>query len=153
MGEPERRDVSDPMNGAIMPVVTNGNGHHPVPAPPLPVVAYQPKARDWKFLQAVQEAIEQDGRLSHEAIANRLGVTRQAVTKRLQDAEFEAWINERLERAVDALWPKVMMRATRLALRGSIDHMNFLAKVGGRFKQGDGAPAAGGPTVNVLIRV
>lgn len=135
-------------------VTTNGHQNgHPADSPALPAVAYRPKARDWKFLQAVQEAIEQDGRLSHEAIANRLGVTRQAVTKRLHDAAFEGWLNARLERAVDDAWPKVMMRATRLALRGSIDHMNFIAKVGGKFKQPDSGPGGGGPVVNVLIRV
>ncbi len=135
---------------------SNGNGHNgnglAHVQPELPRVAYVPHPRDWKFLAAVQEAIAADGRLSHEAIANRLKVTRQAVTKRLNDADFADWINDQIAAAVDDAWPKVLMRATTLALKGSIDHMNFLAKVGGRFKQLDTAPGAGGG-LNVQVNI
>lgn len=136
-------------------VTTNGNGHqhgHDVEQLPLPALAYKPKTRDWKFLLAVQDALEADGRISHEAIAKRLNLTRQAVTYRLNDAAFAGWVNAQIERAVDDAWPKVMMRATRLALRGSIDHMNFLAKVGGKFRQGDALPVSQQPiNVNILV--
>lgn len=155
MGEPERRDVSDAVNGAL--VSTNGhhNGHGTPPAELTPL-AYTPKVKDWKFLQAYMDAIEHDGRCSHEAIAKRLGVTRQAVWNRLQNPAFTEWVNAQLQRASDEAWPKVLMRAHVLALRGSIDHMNFVAKTRGEFKQRDPEdlpPGAGGPVFNVNILV
>jgi hypothetical protein len=133
------------MSDVLVPVVE--------PAEALPSVAYQPKPTDWRFVHAYMEAIEKDGRCSHEAIANRLGVTRQAVTKRLHNRSFVEWVNAQVRRATDDTWPLILQRAGVLALKGSIDHMNFVAKVRGEFKQGDGAPGGGGPVVNVLIRV
>jgi hypothetical protein len=142
---------------------SNGNGHHHVAElTTVCVPAYRPTPRDWRFLTAVQEAIAADGRLSHEAIANRVKMTRQGVWKRFQDEAFCAWLNAQVATAVDDAWPKVLMRATTLALRGSIDHMNFLAKVGGKFQHIDTPTAPGTTIINgnvqqtltpILIRV
>jgi hypothetical protein len=133
------------MSDVLVPVVE--------PAASLTAVAFKPKLGDWRFVRAYMDAIEKDGRCSHDAIAKHLNVTRQAVWSKLQRPEFVEWLNAQVQRATDNAWPLILQRANVLALRGSIDHMNFVAKVRGEFKQGDGAPSAGGPVVNVLIRV
>jgi hypothetical protein len=147
------------MSSVLVPTVTNGNGHHQVAAAAaeaLTPVAFKPKLRDWQFVRAYMDAIEKDGRCSHEAIAKHLNITRQAVWAKMQRPEFVDWLNAQVQRATDNAWPLILQRASVLALRGSIDHMNFIAKTRGEFKQHDPddlPPGAGGPVFNVNILV
>lgn len=66
---------------------------------------------------------------------------------------FEDWVNEHLTRYVDRAKPKILTRAVDLAIRGSIDHMNFCAKVGGWFQQRDDGGGGDGGSLNVNILV
>lgn len=116
-----------------------------------PKLAFKPKRQDWLLLEAFQAVIGSTGRLTNAAIASHLNITPEAVRQRLLHQGRQEWINEQLETAVRQAWPRVMARASELAMRGSIDHMTFLAKVGGRFAQTEQAPTGGpnnfnGPT-------
>lgn len=126
-----------------------------VPAPPaLTLVDYEPKAKDWAFLQAVQEAIDTEGKADCPTIARKLGQSKQAVWKRLQDPKFAAWVNQEMRRAVDEMWSRVLYRAAVLSVKGSIKHMDFLAKVRGEFAQRDPDDAPGGGSAyNVTILI
>lgn len=124
------------------------------PAQPPAKVAYKPTAGDWQLVEAYQAAIANTGRVSNDAIGNQLKITGEAVRKRLAKPGCREWLNEQLERATAAAWPAILSRATTLAIRGSIDHMNFVAKVGGKFAQPEGGgPGQGGTsfTFNVLV--
>lgn len=134
------------MSDALVPEVLSAE------VPRREKVAFKPDERDRALLMAYQELIAEHGRITSHALATKVGVSRQAVDKRLENAGRRAWINAHLDRAVEDAWPKVMARATELAMRGSIDHMKFLAQVGGRLKQPDGG-GPGGVNVQVVIRV
>lgn len=119
-----------------------------------PVVesSWEPSARDWQYLRAVKNLIEADGRLSDATIGNQLGITKQGVAKMEKRPGFRVWLNQQLDAATAHRWPLVLHRATVLALRGSIDHMNFLAKIRGAFRQLEGTPPAEKTTLVVEIR-
>lgn len=120
--------------------------------PDVATPAYQPKRQDWRYLQAVQELLAENGRITDYTLASKLGVSHTAVWKWRQRPGFEDWANDQLTRYVDRAKPKILTRAVELATRGSIDHMNFLAKVGGWFQQPEGANGSD-VNVNVLLKV
>jgi hypothetical protein len=128
----------------------NGNGHKPaVEALPAAVteVDWHPTSRDLKYLQAVIDAIDADGRLSNGALATRMGISRQAIWKMEKRPGFIAWVNAQIRKETDDLWPKAVRRTAVLAARGSIDHFNALAKLRGEIRES--APV-GGPTANTF---
>lgn len=93
---------------------------------------FDPKPADWRLLEALQEVIADGRRPSNAALATRLGVSREAVRKRLaRSPGLRAWMNAKLEAAVLEAWPLVLYRAHCLAMQGSIRHMCFLADVHG----------------------
>jgi hypothetical protein len=114
------------------------------------------------YLAVVEDVLAADGRLSESAIAAKLPgrmvkdpetgeeheqkLTRQAIWRMRQRPGFEDWIGAQLRQQTDREWPTVLRRALRLAQRGSVDHMTFLAKVRGEFKD---SPGAGGS--NTLV--
>jgi hypothetical protein len=52
------------------------------------LLPFVPRGRDFQYLQALQELLATDGRVTDQAIATRLNVTRQAVAKLRQREGF-----------------------------------------------------------------
>lgn len=114
----------------------NGNGHGQLPAlSDVVVTAWTPSARDLKYVQAVVELLNVDGKLLDSSIGARLGVTKQAVQKMEKRPGFMDWVNSEIRRLTDNLWPKAVHRCAVLATRGSIDHFNALAKLRGDIRE------------------
>lgn len=121
---------------------------------------FRPAPRDWQYLTVVQEILAADGRVSDEAIANRLPAVREDGTKRTKQAVakqrsrpgFVEWLNGEIRRATDELWPKAVHRAAVLATRGSIDHFNALARLRGEFKQPEGGPVSVNTALVIEVR-
>jgi hypothetical protein len=140
------------MNHALAPT-SNGNGHQAIELPAVaPAPVHQPQLRDWKYLDAFRQILAEDGRPTLEKLATKLGITHQAVSKQRRRPGFEAWVSEQIRAGRADRFDLLYERNWNLAMRGSIDHSNWCAKVEGRFKQADDV-AGGGPVVNVLIRV
>jgi hypothetical protein len=121
---------------------------------------FKPAPRDWQYLTVVQEILAADGRVSDDAIANRLPAvhpdgtkrSKQAVAKQRSRPGFVDWLNAEIRRATDDLWPKAVHRAAVLATRGSIDHFNALARLRGEFKQPDGGPVSVNTALVIEVR-
>lgn len=112
------------------------------------VSGYVPDRRAEQYLEAILHLLGEGGRLSDERVGDRMvpKMKADALRKwRTRHPDALAWAWREIERSVDRDKPLVLRRAVDLALRGSIDHANFLAKVGGWFKQpeGGGGAAAG----------
>jgi hypothetical protein len=104
------------------------------PTPKVAIPGFRPRRRDWLLLEAVQQVVAEGGRLTNAALGTRVGVSREAVRKRLaKNPQLRAWLNAQLEAAIADAWPSILARAVALALRGSIRHMEFLAEVRGVF--------------------
>lgn len=130
-----------------------------VPTGNSALVRYEPDLRATSYLEAHLALLGEGGRLTNLTIGAKMRppMKEDALRKwRKAHPEADAWVRQRIEASVDADKPLVIRRATELALKGSIDHANFLAKVGGWFQQpeGDRSPGAGGPVavqVNVMV--
>lgn len=128
--------------------------HAPASAP----VRFKPKAKHLAYLEAVLFVLGDGGRLTNKAIgaAMKPPQAEDAVRKfRTRNPEVDEWVDEQCRIEVEGSRGRVMMRARELALKGSIDHMNYLAKVGGWFAQPDAGDGPGGAAttfnVNLLI--
>ncbi|MFN8061870.1 MAG: hypothetical protein U0Q12_22115 [Vicinamibacterales bacterium] len=102
--------------------------------------------------QALHELTETGGRISDSAVAERAGIDRHTLGAWRQNPAFNAWLEESFG-VRNYSKNVVAARAVALAMQGSIDHMNWLAKVFGWFKQGD--PDVGGrdglPEIHVHV--
>jgi len=120
--------------------------------------AFKPRLRDWQYLTVVQEILAADGRVSDEAMANRLPVVRENGTKRTKQAVAKQrsrpglveWLNGEIRRATDDLWRNAIHRAAVLATRGSIGHFDALAKLRGEFREQPSAVPGAGQMVVVI---
>jgi hypothetical protein len=113
--------------------------------------------RDWQYLEAFEELTRTNGRFSCAAIANLLpkrrdpesgeekSISSQAVWKALRRPGFMEWLRSELRRATDDKWELLCARNMELALRGSIDHANWIAKVRGIGTGSDGTVPPGAP--------
>lgn len=126
-------DALVPTNGG------NGNGHGTLSGVVVPT--WNPSPRDLKYVDVLRELLELDGKLSDSNIANRLGVTKQAIAKMEKRPGFMAWVNVEVRRMTDELWPKAIHRCAVLATRGSVNHFTALAKLRGELND---TPSPGG---------
>jgi hypothetical protein len=107
------------------------------------------------YLRAVQELLASTGVVTYEAIGQKLGCKRQTAWDIARLPRFREWLNAQLEAATEDFWPKILHRAGVLAMRGSIDHMEFFAKARGKFMPA--TDSYGSPTliaqqqVNLLV--
>ncbi|MPZ18111.1 MAG: hypothetical protein GEV06_09395 [Luteitalea sp.] len=112
------------------------------------IAAYEPRRRDWQHLNALLELLEERGRISDSAIGVKLHVSHTAVWRWRQRPGFETWLNSQLQARTQHWKTFVLARAFALAMRGSIKHMDFLARVLGWYKQPEGGSE---PTINVIF--
>lgn len=101
---------------------------------------YKPTRRDYDYLAAVQTLLSKDGRVTDSAIAEELKVDRSRPAQMRKKPGFREWLKAELSSRTDDKWPLMLERAAELAMRGSIDHLNFVAKVRGEFKDGQLQP-------------
>ena len=127
-----------------------------VPAGDSGVVRYEPDLRAWSYFEAHMALLGEGGRLTNITLGAKMRppMKEDALRKwRKAHPEADAWVRKRIEESVESDKGLVIRRATELALKGSIDHANFLAKVGGWFKQPEGAGGNGGTSVQVNVLV
>jgi hypothetical protein len=149
-------------------VPSNGNGNgrggtlavvEGVALPAVVEPTFKPRHIDWLYLEAVEDITATDGRLTFAAISKRLPgkpdpetgearpMTKEGARLIYKRPGFQGWLKAQQSALSDTEWPSIVRRAIALALRGSIDHMNFIAKLRGEFK--DERPAGGGAS-NVI---
>jgi len=129
-----------------------------VPTDASGVVRYVPDLRAHAYLDAHLVILGEGGRLTNTVLAAKMRppMKEDALRKwRKRNPDADAWVRAEIEKTFEADKALVLRRATELALKGSIDHANFLAKVGGWFKQPEGANAPGtnGGGVNVQVNL
>jgi hypothetical protein len=108
--------------------------------------------REQKYLKAVAEVIADKGWPTNAMVAAKMGIGELALQRwRHRNPEIDGKVSRALEKQVDELWGRVLHRAFVLAVRGSIDHAVFLAKVTRRL--GPETEGPGGVNVQVNIRV
>jgi hypothetical protein len=92
-----------------------------------------PQPCHWRYLDAVVEALETDGNVSNRAIARRMGVRHETITRwTRQHPDIRAWVGQRLETVSNDRHAHIVNRCVNLALRGSIDHAKLYFQVTGR---------------------
>ena len=130
-----------------------GNTTKPVPLQVEPVTSLLDfTVREQKYLRAVQEVIAEKGWPTTAMLAAKMGVNENTLARwRQRNPMIDVRVSQALERQVDQLWGRVLHRAFVLAVRGSIDHMTFLAKVTRRL--GPETDGQSGVNVQVNIRV
>lgn len=124
------------------------------PAPEIPAVVepvWEPRGRDWVYLEVVERFLAERRSLTDQAIATEMKVTRQAVRKMRLRPGFQTWVDGHVQRVFDSCKPRVLAVAVSAAMRGSIDHMNFCAKVGGWFPA-DAPAGPAGPFAGAQIQ-
>ncbi len=102
---------------------------------PLAESSYRPRPRDWEYLAVLRDLLTEQELPTQRAIAKRLNVTHQAVQQYQKRPGFNAWVATQLRVGRDDRFEQLYERNWALAMAGSIEHSNWLAKVDGRFKQ------------------
>jgi hypothetical protein len=135
----------------------NGHGHYPVVLPESEKVRFAPGPKEQRYLTAVLKLLGEGGRLTNALIAAAMipPSNEGAVQKwRTRHPEVDRWVDEQCRLEAEGSKGRIIMRATQLALRGSIDHMKYCAQIGGWFAEGgDGEGQAPTTVFNVNLLV
>lgn len=136
---------------------SNGNGHHPIVAEASGDVPFKVGTRERVYLDAVLKLLGEGGRLTNALIAAamRPPSSEDAIRKwRTRHPEVDRWVDEQCRLEAEHSKGRIIMRATQLALRGSIDHMKYCAQIGGWFADGgSGEPGVPQTVFNVNLLV
>jgi len=117
---------------------------------------FRPTVKHQRYLSVFLQLLAARTYPSYEAIARELGVSRQSAYTMGTRPAFMEWRNARVDEATGYMWSAICHSAAHLAVRGSIDHANFLAKVLGKLPQ-TAADTPGSPSaiasaqVNLLV--
>lgn len=120
------------------------------------VPAFAPKPRHWRYLELFLEFASDGKLLSDQKAADALGCSRQTVQSMRHLPGFREWLNDETRKAIrPGMFNAILVRAGRLALQGSIKHMEFYAKYCGPETAGgqNGGTAESGNGVRVWLGV
>jgi hypothetical protein len=96
--------------------------------PNAPKPAYKPSKRDLAYIAAVHQLAADGLPVTDRKLGEVMKVDYSRPAQMRKKPGFLDWLREQLATEADARWPLVVKTAYRLAEKGSIDHMNFLAK-------------------------
>jgi hypothetical protein len=117
----------------------------------LPAPAFRPKPKQLAYLLELVDRLADGKPTSDRQMAIAIGVDRLSLRKWQRNDAFNAWLHAELEKVRTQGKSRVLARAQALAERGSVEHMDFLAKVLGWY-QTSALPGNAGPVqINILV--
>lgn len=109
-----------------------------------PVATFRPTPRQVRYLEVHLALIAEGKTATHASVGAALGVSRQAVTKFLKQSPpaFRAWLAEELCMWARARRGVIEARCAVLAEKGSVEHIDRLAKLAGWYQPTTAVAAA-----------
>lgn len=119
--------------------------------PPPATMMFRAKAAQRGYLLELLDRVAEGKPTSDRQMAIACSIDRKVIHRWQRDPGFQQWLNTELEHARWNGKSRVLARALALAERGSVDHMDFVAKVLGWYVA-PGAPAGDRPVqINILV--
>lgn len=120
----------------------------PLPPAPRPF----PQAVHYRYLEAIVEALQADGNTSNRAIAKRMNVRHETITRwTRRHPQLRGWVGQQLQERTRGRHEQLIGRVFEMGMRGSIEHAKLYFQVTGSMGSDAGATVEmnqfNGPTI------